>query len=131
MVHALCWAGDACWYSVSAAWVTGWLGSVRNGPMTKSCAVSMGWWTPNHCSGSKKPMCCVASGVELYGGPYVAVPLVPSSSVMAVWAKSTGLTMDHVLSVTAGSSGEEKTTARRMISTATARKATKASFKMS
>ena len=69
--------------------------------------------------------------MELYGGPYVAVPLVPSSSVMAVCAKSTGSTVDHDLSVMAGSSGEEKTTARSTMSTATARKATKASFKMS
>ena len=61
----------------------------------------------------------------------MAVPLDPSSSVMAVWAKSTGSTADQVFSVTAGSSGEEKTTARSRISTATARKATKASFKMS
>ena len=59
------------------------------------------------------------------------MPLVPSSSVMAVWAKSTGFTADHLLSVMDGSSGEEKTTARSAISTATARKATKASFKMS
>ena len=61
----------------------------------------------------------------------MAVPLVPSSSVIAVCAKSTGLTMDHDFSVMAGSSGEEKTTARRTMSTATARKATKASFRMS
>ena len=50
---------------------------------------------------------------------------------MAVCAKSTGLRADHLLRVIAGSSGEEKTTASSTMSTATARKATNASFKMS
>ena len=35
--------------------------------MTKSCAVSMGWWTPNHWLGSKKPMCCEEFGRRVVG----------------------------------------------------------------
>ena len=50
---------------------------------------------------------------------------------MAVCAKSTGSLVDQDFNVTAGSSGDEKTTARSTISTPTATKATKASLTMS
>ena len=46
---------------------------------------------------------------------------MPSSSVIAVCAKSTGLAMDQDLRVTAGSSGEENTTANSTVRTPTAR----------
>ncbi len=37
--------------------------------MTKSLAVSIGWWTPNHCSGENGPIDWEAPGRVLYGGP--------------------------------------------------------------
>ncbi len=53
----------------------------------------------------------------------MAVALVPSSSVIAVWAKSTGLAVDHDLTVTGLSSGEEKITARPTTTISTTMKA--------
>ena len=43
----------------------------------------------------------------MYGGPYVAEPLVPLSSETAVVTKSTGSVRDHCLTVLGGESGEE------------------------
>ncbi len=48
---------------------------------------------------------------------------MPSSSVAAVWAKSTGLADDHDLTVTGASSGEEKTTASPVTTITTTTKA--------
>ncbi len=51
------------------------------------------------------------------------MPLVPSSSVIAVWAKSTGSEVDHDLTVAGVSSGEEKITASPTTRTDTTKKA--------
>ena len=58
----------------------------------------------------------------------MAVPLVPSNSVMAVWAKSTGSEVDHDLTVTGVSSGEPNTMARPTTKMATTTKAMVNSF---
>ena len=57
--------------------------------------------------------------------------LVPSSSVIAVWAKSTGSLVDQLFTVTGWSSGEEKTMARPTTRTATTKKAMTNSLTMS
>ena len=77
------------------------------------------------------PIFWAASGVWLYGAPYVAVPLVPSSSVAAVATKSNGSAWLHRDRVICFSSGEENTSARATVSNATTTKAITNSFTMS
>ena len=51
------------------------------------------------------------SAAWLYGGPYVALVVVPASSPVAVAMTSAGSALAHPDIVIAGSSGEEKTAA--------------------
>ena len=60
------------------------------------------------CCSETGPIFWAAPAVWLYGAPYVAVPLVPSSSVTAVATKSLGAAFDHDCRVMALSSGEPK-----------------------
>jgi hypothetical protein len=62
---------------------------VDSGRTTKSVAGSTGSRTPPHRSGGTGPTTCPALGSLVYGAPYVALVLVPSSSDTAVVTKST------------------------------------------
>ncbi len=61
---------------------------------------------------------CWPSPLWLYGGPYVAVSLVPASSLAAVATKSTGCWRDHWAIVLGLSSGDEKRIVSTIASTA-------------
>jgi hypothetical protein len=57
--------------------------SFDNGEITKSWAALTGWVTPSQVCGENSS-CCTLPVPLLYGGPYVAVSLVPFSSIPAV-----------------------------------------------
>jgi len=67
----------------------------------------------------------------LYGGPYVAVPLVPSSSLSAVVTKSTGSPRDQLRIVLGRSSGEENRIVSTTASSSTTPSAIEPSLTMS
>jgi len=63
-------------------------------------------------------------GVWLYGAPYLALALMPSSSVAAVATKSAGADRLQDVNVTCGSSGEENNAASAAVSSPTTTSAT-------
>jgi hypothetical protein len=67
----------------------------------------------------------------VYGGPYPATSLEPSSSLSAAARKSFGFACDHDRSVTGASSGEPNSTARPTVSRQTTTSAITPSFTMS
>src|ERR1700692_1843769 len=98
-----------------------------SGEYTKSTAVLIGWLTPSHFCRWMNAICC-PSPLWLYGGPYPAVPLEPSSSLTPVVTKSTGIARDHCAIVLGLSSGEEKKMVSPTASTATTAIATHSSL---
>ena len=74
---------------------------------------------------------CWPTSAWLYGGPYPAVPLEPSSSDTAVVTKSTGSVRDHCLIVLGDSSGEENRIVSTSASANTTASAIDASLTMS
>ncbi len=100
------------------------------GARTKVWAASMGWRTPGIFAGENSRLCRLPLWL-LYGGPYMAVSLVPASSLDAVAMKSAGATFAHVAMVTGGTSGEDRRLARATTRMAATRLATVASLTMS
>ena len=74
---------------------------------------------------------CVLADALLYGGPYIAVSLVPASSLAAVAMKSAGATFAQVATVTGGTSGDDNTAESATTRTRATREAMVASFTMS
>ena len=101
VVQALCCVGEAWCIEVECGLgCTGWVTNVRKRPDDEVLGRVDGLMDPEPLLGLEEGPCAgPLSGVALYGGPYEAVPLEPSSSVTAVCAKSTGIDPDHVLSV--------------------------------
>ena len=105
--HFCCCAGVAEDQARSDRCKASSLAVAPSGPTTKSLTVSIGWVTPPMCCNEIGPIFCAAPGVCVYGAPYVAVPLDPSSSVAAVWRKSPGadrLQVDRLICFLSGPS---------------------------
>ena len=88
--HRCCWLAGAVVQLVSAVVRLASPGICCSGWTTNAVTVLIGWVTPAMCCSETGPIACAAPGVWVYGAPYVAVPLVPSSSVAAVATKSFG-----------------------------------------
>src|ERR1019366_8913513 len=104
--------------------------SFDSGPRTKPCAALIGWVTPGILAGANSRLCEFADWL-LYGGPWVAVSLVPFSSVAAVARKSAGASFTQVATVTGGALGEDSSPARPAVRASTITDAIVPSFRMS
>src|SRR6516165_8144991 len=84
--------------------------SWETGARTKSLAVLIGRVRPKIdlaiSAGLIPRNSCDASGVVLNGGPYPAVPLAPSSSCTAVWARSEESLVSQYLALNACPAGD-------------------------
>src|SRR5262249_32041118 len=102
---------------------------MASGSSTNAFAVSIGIRTPSARWIEMPPrMFWPAPATCVYDGPYVATPLVPSSSATAVWRKSFGAAAAHWDTVTGFTSGDEKSSASSTVRSVTATIAIVASF---
>jgi hypothetical protein len=102
---------------------------LASGSSTNVRAVSIGCRTPVIFAGANSSLCNWP--LALYGCPYPAVPLVPSSSVAAVARKLSGATCTQLRTVSGGTSGEDSTTARPTVRTSATSAAIVPSLRMS